>query len=275
MTFNKTYCGAVMRGAAAVYSLRPDGVLAGSYGYVNNSTSYYQVGLTGYYIKSANGNQAYQTIEGNYIILSEGWKKVGTMAIMQYSQSQAQALVNKIIKNNQIIISNNLLCARYANKLTSEQQQQVRDLQRRLQERNNALQSGGMTTNIQTSYPKGYSELAPYLDKLMNGESIGVATWVIVVIAATVVAALSTAAYFAYKSLAAQSEQDVKFSKQLTSTLTSKLTDAEYQQLLNETKGIVTKARIKQLISTYSSWLAYAAIGVGMYFVYRAIKNRK
>lgn len=275
MTFNKTYSGAVMRGSATVYSLRPDGVLAGTYVQLGNNTSYYQVGLTGYYITSAKGNQAYQTIDGNYIILSEGWEKVGTMAIMQYSQSQAQALVNTIIKNNQIIICNNLLCARYANKLTSQQQQQVRDLQNRLQERNIALQSGGLTTNIQTSYPQGYNELAPYLDKLMNKESIGVATWVIVVIAATVVAALSTAAYFAYKSLAAQSEQDVKFSKQLTATLTSKLTDAEYQQLLGETKGIVTKARIKQLISTYSSWLAYAAIGVGIYFVYRAIKNRK
>ena len=194
-------------------------------------------------------------------------------SITQYSQSQAQALVNKIIKNNEQIICNNLLCARYANKLTENQRAQVRELQHRLQARNNALQAGGLTKDVQTSYPAGYAEMSAYLDKLMAGEGVGVATWVVVVIAATVIAATATAAYFAYKSLADESEKDVKFSKDLTRTLTSKLTEEEYQQLLDETKGIVTKARIKQAVGSYGKVLTIAAFVVGGGLLYRWIKN--
>lgn len=275
MTFEATYSGAVMRGTGAVYTLRPDGKFAGTSAELDSSAVSYSVVLTGYVVVSAKGSKGYQTTSGHYIILSEGWEKVGVQPIMRYSQSQAQAIVNQIIKNNQIIACNNLICARYANLLTADQQAQVRELQNNLQARNNTLQSGGMLTDIKVSYPEGFSELAPYLDKLMAGEAVGVASWLVIVIAATVIASLSTAVYFACKYLASESERDVKFSKSLTAALTQKLTPEEYQQLLNETKGIATKTRIRQLISSNAGWFAWAAAFVGGYVAYRVLKNKK
>lgn len=228
------------------YVLRPDGRFASAW----VEDQYIRVILTGYTASSSSGNVGYQTTSGRFIILSEGWEYIGKSSIMQYSQRQAQALVNRIIKANKHIICNNLLCARYANKLTAQQQSKVRDLQTRLAERNNALQAGGVCTNVQVSYPDGYSEFEPYMDALMSGETIGMTTWAIVVIAAVVVASLSTAAYYMYQYYAQQAEQDVKFSDELTAILAERLTLEEYQQLMDETRGIVTKARIKQSLST-------------------------
>lgn len=278
MNFNATYQGKVYALAGGILYSFSDGVLKGVQVSANIDDNTYvnrhQVALTGYYVISKSGNVGWQTTSGEYIIMNEGWEYMGVVPIMKYSQKQAQALVNKIIKNNKIIIQNNLLCARYANKLTEDQKADVRQLQYRLQARDKALQAGQLTTDIQTSYPAGYAELSAYLDALMLGESIGIATWAVVVIACTVIAATATAAYFAYKSYADESEKDVKFSKELTSILTSKLTEEEYQQLLAETKGIVTKARIKQSISSYGNILWIAAIGVGGVLLYRWLQTK-
>ena len=271
MSFDITYQGAIMRGTGAIYELRSNGIFAGVATVGVNNT----VELTGYTETSARGNVHYQTTGGEWIFLADGWEKIGTRPVMQYSQSAAQALVDRIIKNNKQIICANLLCARYANKLTAEQRQQVRELQLRLQTRNDALQAGGLTANIQTSYPSGYAELSGYLDKLMLGESVGIATWAVVVIAATVLAATATAAYFAYKTLADESEQDVKFSKDLTASLVSKLTEEEYQQLLSETKGLLTKSKIKGLFRGASSIVTLAAYGLAGYVIYKLIKQRQ
>lgn len=273
MTFNVAYQGAVMRGTGTLYSLRPDGNFAGASIELDGNAVAHTVALTGYLQKSKKGNEHYQTTDGYWIYLPDNWEQVGTIAVMRYSQAQAQALVNKIIANNKIIISNNLLCARYANKLTSTQQAQVRTLQNRLQARNNALQAGGLTENIQTSYPQGFAEFEPYLDKLMSGGGVGIATWAVIVISCVVVAALSTAAYYAYKALADESAQDVKYSKELTAVLTSKLTEAEYQQLLNETQGIVTKSKIKSLVRSYSKWIAAGAVALGVYILTKTVRN--
>lgn len=278
MKFNVTYAGQVyaMTGGT-LYDFR-DGYFSGVSGSAYIDDSVYvdslRVALTGYYLESVRGNIGYQTKSGKYIILNEGWQHVGEVAIAQYSQTQAQALVNKIIKNNKLIISNNLLCARFADRLSEAEKSRVRELQTRLMSRNAALKDNGLTKDVQSSYPSGYAELSAYLDALMSGETIGVATWVVVVIAATVIAATATAAYFAYKSLAAESEQDVKYSKELTSILTSKLTEEEYQQLLDETKGIVTKARIRQALGSYWNALKWVALGVGALALYKIIKDK-
>lgn len=273
MNFDATYQGAVMRMQnGEMYTLREDGLFAfagASYDYV------VQVTLTGYTATGARGNIGYQTTYGEYIFLEDGWQKVGVRALAKYSQAQAQALVDKIIRNNKQILCNNLVCARFASKLTEEQQELVRDLQTRLNERNNALQSGGLCTAIESNYPAGYAESASYLDKLINREAIGVASWVVVVIAASVIAATATAAYFAYKEFAEESEQDIKYSKELMSVLASKLTEEEYQMLLNETKGIVTKARIKQAASSYSNALWIVAIICSSIFVYRTFTKKQ
>ena len=273
--FNVTYAGAVYRGTGFLYWIDDNGNFKSVGVSYNGQDLGYSVALTGYWVKSVKGSIGWQTTIGRYIILSENWEKVGVISINKYSQSRAQALVDKIIKNNIQIVQNNLVCARYANKFTAEQQELIRDLQRRADSRRNDLKDDGLCSNVQTSYPKGYADLSGYLDKLMHYESIGIATWAVVVIVATVIAATATAAYFAYKSLADESEKDVKFSKELTAILAEKLTPEEYQQLLDETKGIVTKSKIKQAIRTSANWLMYAAVAVGGFAIYRLIKQRK
>ena len=271
MNFDVTYCGAVYRLANGV-EYKYDGDFYGTA--IEGQIT--QVVLTGYYVKSNRGSVGYQTTNGKFVLLSDGWEKVGTRAIADYSQAQAQALVNKIIANGKIIIRGNLLCAKYANRFTEEQRAQIRGLQSRLQARNAALQAEGLTKDVRTGYPEEYAELSPYLDALMKGEAIGVATWVVVVVAATVIAAMATAAYFAYKYYADESERDAKFSKELTATLVEKLTPEEYEQLLNETKGLLTKSKIKQLVSTtfnVSKLWIWALAGVAFYQV--VIKNEK
>lgn len=266
MKFEPTYQGRVYSMTGGVL-YQYDGTLYGT-GIAELSV---RVALTGYSVTSKKGTVAYQTTSGYYIVLSEGWQQVGTAPIAQYSESQAQALVNKIIKNNKTIICNNLLCARYANRFSPDEQSQIRALQARLQARNESLQAGGLTTDVQTQYPAGYAELSAYLDALMAGEAIGVATWVVIVVACVVIAGMGTAAYFAYKSLADESEKDVKFSKELTATLVSKLTPEEYEQLKNETKGIVTKARIKQSLGSYWNIVKIIAIAFAGYTAYKMI----
>lgn len=236
--------------------------------------------LTGYAYYDGKWELYWQTTTGLcvYINTYDGtendWEIIKNFqSIPTIGQSQAQALVNKIIKNNETILRGNLLCARYASRFSEQQQTQIRDLQNRLTARNNALQAGGLTQNIRTGYPAEYAELSGYLDALMQGNAIGIATWVVVVIAATVIAATATAAYFAYKSLADESERDVKYSQELTQALVSKLTPEEYQQLLDETKGMLTKTKIKSLVSGGFGSLKWVAIAAGAYAIYKVIKQ--
>lgn len=230
--------------------------------------------LSGYYTYLGSEN-LYQSRSGVWVVPEEGgWKATTKLSPKTYSQTQAQALVDKIIKNNIAITQNNLVCARYASRFSPEQQQMIRVLQNRVVARENALKNEGLCTNVQTSYPRGYAELEPYLAALMNGEAIGLATWAICVIAASVVLTLSTAAYFAYRAFAKESENDVKYSKELTKTLTEKLTEEEYQQLLQETKGIVTKSRLKQAISSYGNIAKWALFGIAGFAIYKVIMNK-
>ena len=273
MSFDATYSGRVYSLVdGAVYTIRPDGRFAYAGAMTGSNT---RVALTGYTAVSPKGNLHYQTTGGGWIYLPDGWQQVGTVPVNQFSQTQAQALVNKIIKNNITIVQNNLVCARFANKFSSEQQQLIRDLQNRAEERKAQLQAGGLCTGVSTSYPKGYADLGAYLDALMAGEQIGIATWAIVVIAAVVVAATATAAYYTYRYFADESERDIQYSKQLMAVLQEKLTPEEYQQLLNETKNIVTKARIKRAAGSYWNVLKYAALAFAGYSVYQIIKSKR
>lgn len=280
MKFDVTYCGAVYRSGSTdcvLYSFSNGAFKGANAVAYDNNLIVRDVTLTGYYVKSDRGNIGYQTISGKYIIPSDGWAQVGTVALNKYSQAQAQRLVQKIIDNGKIIIRNNLLCAKYASKFTEDERAEIRGLQSRLQKRNAALADEGLTKDVRTGYPEEYAELSPYLDALMKGESVGVATWVVVVIAATVLAATATAAYFAYKYYAEESERDVKFSKELTATLVSKLTPEEYEQLKQETKGLLTKSKIKQLVSTtfnVSKLWIWGLAGVAFYQIFVKTKQQ-
>lgn len=271
--FNKDLAGVPFVGINEYASVADNALIVYSNDSSNNGRYAY---LTGWYC--TDGDVTYlQTTINNVWLVNVGntpdWKRTTNIKPKTYSQTQAQYLVNKIMRNNMLILQNNLLCARYAERFTAAEQQQIRELQKRLQARNSALQAEGLLTIKESNYPAGYGDFEPYLAKLMNGEKIGVATWVIIVIAATVIAGLGTAAYFAYKSIADESERDVKFSKELTRTLTEKLTPEEYEQLKQETKGIVTRARINQALGSYGNVIKIAALAFAGYTLYKTIKN--
>lgn len=236
--------------------------------------------LTGYYVEYSSTNYRLQTTSGLWIMLlpDKAWNvQQGVYTLPDYSVSQAQACVNKIMRNNKIIIQHNILCARYAAKLTDEQAKQLRGLQERLQARNAAIKDNNMCEDVYDSFPSGYVYLQQYLVDFMDsnrGVGIAVSTIIYIAIAATVIAGLGTAAYFMYRDYADESERDVKYSEELTKALTEKLTEEEYQQLLNETKGIVTKSRIKSSLGSYGKVLLFGGIAAASIFVYRYISKK-
>lgn len=273
MRFDATYQGKVMRlHNGVVYQQRADGRFAAAYAAVDRIT---QVTLTGYTAVSPLGNTHYQTTSGGWIYLPDGWEEIGTVAVARYSDSAAQALVDKIMRNNTKIVRCNLLCARYASRFSEQEQVAIRDLQNRVIARNEALQADGLTDKRKTGYPAEYAELSGYLDALMKGEAIGIAvsTWIVIVVACAIVVGAGTAAYFAYKSLADESERDVKYSEELTRSLVEKLTPEEYQQLLDETKGMLTKTKIKSLVSGGFGAIKWIAAAAGAYVIYKVIKQ--
>ena len=213
------------------------------------STGYYYV-LDEYYY--------FQTTTGLWVLYNKNnpmWSyRQGAAKVRTYTQTQAQAMVQKIINANVRITENNLICARYANKFTTSEKKQIRELQLRVKERNEALKNDGLlVTKSGNGYTSTeYAQFEPYLNSLMSDGSIGISEWVVIVIVVTALAAAGTAVYYAYQHYADQAAEDVKFSDELTATLRAKLTDEEYQQLLDETRGIVTWSRIKQTFSTGS-----------------------
>ena len=246
----------------------------------SGGTEPYSYILTGWVdVDYIGGNTYYQTTSGVWITEDTGFS-IGNHVSAAYN---GQKLINKIIKNNQTILERNLFCARYANKLTASERDLLYQLQARLQERNNALLNKELIQQAYTSYPAGYANEASYLEQFMNnGGKVGVvlSTTAVIVISAVVVASLSAAAYFAYKAFYNESEDDVKYSEELTQTLMAKLTPEEWEQLKNETQGIVTKARIKQSLGTSSSLIGIVGWGFAAFAAYKFImpffnKNKK
>ena len=276
MKYNQKYIGKYysLQGGE-VYYYNKQGRLASTGAY---TTSTVVVLLTGYYVVTDRGAVMYQTTGGGFIDLADGWIESGTGVVPTRTRTAAQILVNTIIKNNKHILNNNLLCARYQDKLTDSQKDKLYELQKRLQRRNSALQAEGVLGNIETSYPRGYvawqNDLEQFMQSYTSGVGVVLTTTAVIVISAIVMASMGTAAYFAFKAYASESADDVKYSDELTKILTSKLTEEEYEQLKTETEGIVTKARIKASIGGATGLLKYGIVGAGIAaIIYTIVKN--
>lgn len=280
MKFNSKYAGQyyTLQGGE-VYVLRGDGrfAYAGA-----NTASNIIVQLTGYY-KQGTSSVMYQTTQDGWIKLSDGWQNTGYAPIRQYTAKDAEYYVNQVIRNNAHILENNLFCARFASKLNDDEQYELYRLQSALQARNERIVNDGLCTDIKVSSPPGYSKLDGYLNQFMqayaNGAEINgvgvISTTAIIVVSCIVVSSLATAAYFAYKAFAAESEKDVKYSDELTKTLLNKLTPEEYEQLKRETNGIVTKTRLSSRFSGAFGLLKWGAVIAGGLLVYKYIKDKK
>ena len=240
--------------------------------------------LTGFYQQNETTGQSWWQIESNpYYGVTRSMNSDFHWTLYDepyqtHTVADAQKFVDGIIRNNKHIYENNLLCAHYKNKFTKAQQQQIIALQQRLEKRNKSLQenSGVLFNKISTSYPKGYINFYDDLKALTSGyDTIGavVSTTALIVIGAIVLASAGTAAYFAYKAYYAESVQDVKYSDELTKILQSKLTQDEYEQLTQETAGLITKAKIQQRLDSFGGTAkTLLAVSLGIALAYGAYK---
>lgn len=258
----------------------------GRYAYAGaESGKMVQVQLTGYYVID-NGNTLYQTTSGGFVNLTDGWKFVMHAPLRYYSAKDTQYYINKIIKANKQILQNNLFCATFADKLNAEEQFMLYQLQRRLEGRNNQLIGDGFCTDLKVSTPPGYALLSENLTLFISAYESGISglpkgtigaaiTTTTIVVAAVIIASLATAAYFAYKYVASEAEKDVEFSEELTKKLMAKLTPEEYEQLKEETKGIVTKSKIAAQFGGAASLLKWLVVGAAGLIIYKTFKDRR
>lgn len=260
------------------YELRPNGSFGGN----GIQEVMVRVQTTGYYrISTLSGDVMLQTTSGEYIDPTEGWNNVGYSPLRSYSQKDADFYLKKIIKNNARILENNLLCARFVDKLSEREKSDLYVLQLSLESRNSSLINDGYIQDAKASYPPGYSLLNNQLQSFMqtygtspvSGVGVVISTGTIIV-SAIVIASLATAAYFAFKAMYRESEEDVKYSDELTQTLLAKLTPEEYEALMRETQGIVTKAKLFARFSNVTGIIKWGLIGFAGYTIYRTIKDR-
>jgi len=232
--------------------------------------------LTGYYVLNPYFNYYfYQTVEGGMFWLemyADRWANIGKVVLTIPVDFEIKNVdyLNGTLANNARIYENQLFCAFAAiklagrGKLTQKEFNTLSTLQTRLEERNNTVLTSGFATNIQESYPEGYINLKQYLkdfskidiSKLPN---IGSLTGYIIVAAVTIVA-MATVAYFLWKKLYDESKQDVKFSDDLTKVLKSKLTEEEWNQLVKETAGMITKTKINEKVKSVGNMTATLAV---------------
>lgn len=270
MIFSKISAGRIVVATKGYILDRNTMVLSGESGVLKEVT------LTGWYT-TVQGLSYYQTTDilFQYVTLLDNNNKPVQYDSNGNSNSyDAQALVNGIIKNNKRILENNLICARFAYKLSETQRDLLYNLQSRLEIRDNALLNNQLISKAEISYPKGYQNESSYLKKFMDdGGKVGLVLsgTATIVVSAIVLASVGTAAYFAYQAYFDESMDDVKFSDELTATLADKLTPEELQMLKDETAGIVTKARLKSSIGSFGSILKWAAYGFAAYTIYKLI----
>lgn len=231
---------------------------------VDQNEAYTQIILTGWYLAITAGNY-YQTTGGEYYKYDAEQAEKGYLGrtTVNASVGTAQTYINGVIAANKTILENNLLCARFAAKLTSDERYTLYQLQRRLTRRDTALRRDGFCQQQTQSYPRGYSNLNGYLVDFMDDPKLaGIgSTTLFIVVSAVVVASLGAAAYFAYRAYYEQAIKDVKYSDELTATLRAKLTDDEYRQLEQETAGMITKATIAAKTQSAFGWAKYVALG--------------
>lgn len=268
ITFLPEYAGArwlAIRNAACV------SITSNTGEQINIQAGYYVVG-TGRYTWD-DTNIYVETTTGYWAVINEQNPDFVGNGKDTKTSAQAQNLVNNLLKTNMRILENNLFCARFSQYLSATEKQNVAILQHNLEVRNAAIMDTDVFSALEQSSPEGYSELQPYLDQLCSQNKIGVVvtTTVALIVTAIVVASLSTAAYYAFSYYAEQATKDLKYSDKLTKTLTEKLTEEEYEQLMTETKGLVSKAAITSKLSGSFSWLKYLAYGAAAYLIYKTV----
>lgn len=259
------------------YKLRADGKFAGISIAIDNTQVKKTCTLTGYYV-SRDAGEMCLTDCGFWILPSE-WQPTNKKgSVKEYTDADANRLLAEIIRNNKIILQNNLICARFSKYLTTPEKETVAILQQNLETRNSQLKNSNLVTSVEVAEPKGVANYATYLNTLMQDYDSGklgiaVSTIVTIVVGVIAIAGIGTIVYFNYQQAYNESALDVKYSDELLEKLKSKLTDEEYQQLEKETQGMITKAYFKGTGSGVTGLLKWALIAVGGYVAYTTVKK--
>ena len=234
------------------------------------------VTLTGWY----DGWMYYIIEYPGYFINIDHWEHLGYSA--QVSPTKAQNIVNKLLKNNQIIFENNLLAARFANRMNLSEKNTLYGLQKRLEQRDSQLREADVFSSLGEARIMGYANYQNYLDNFTSSYNSGVglviSTTTAIITVAVVVASLSTAAYFAFKALYEESVKDVELSKKMLQTLAKyNISDEDLRIIEQETQGIVNRAVFMEKINTtfgnIKNILLYGALGYVGYQLYKKYKK--
>lgn len=244
MQFNSQYSGTRWKATVNGAVIQTTG-----YGYTVSAGTV--VTLTGW------NDGTFYDIEENpgYYIYIQNWEQVNIAT--PKTQAQAQSLINKLLKNNQYIFENNLLLSRYANRLNLSEKNTLYGLQKRLEERDNMLREADVFSQMQEARIMGYSNYESYLNQFMSshkqGVGIVISTTTAIIIGVTVIASLSTAAYFAFKAAYEESKQDVELSRKMLQIFEKyQMTEEDIATIQQETQGIVTK---RVLMEKINNWL--------------------
>lgn len=233
--------------------------------------------LTGWY----EPNHFYVLEYPNYYIDLNGWNIYGDAP--KKTQREAQAMINKLLSNNQYIYENNLLLARFSNRLSATERERIKILQGRLEEREYLLRNAEVFSSLGEAQIRGYSNYYTYLKNLCEfkynpGIGIVISTTAAIIIGVVVIASLAAAAYYAFENAYKESVQDVKLSKKMLEVFEKyKMTDEDVAIIQKETQGIVTKATLMQKIKTgassYKNIIIIAALAFAGYTLYKNYKK--
>ena len=267
LSYNRDFCGVTIR-TQNVYTMH--GILNR---FVASSTGQnFTCTLSGFYFSGQSGLWM-QTTDSEWVLNTES-EFIG-QSTYQITIEDAQKIIDTITANDKRIYENNLICARFADRLTDEQRNQLTLLQGRLSLRDTAIRLNTNLRDKKESYPQGYIEFYDRLQQITGGVGIVISTTAMIIISAVVLAGMATAVYFAFRSWCNESIRDVKYSDELTKTLLEKLTPEEYARLKKETGGMITKAKLSGRFAGASGLFKWVLIGVGCGFLYNSYKKRK
>ena len=195
------------------------------------------------------------------------------------SLSDLEKLINQIVMNNQNIVVNNLLCARLITLIESKGKvvsddikNGVRDLQTRVNERDQQLAKNEYLTGRKVGTPKGASLYSADLSRLM-GANVGLvltmSVTTIILISALVTAIIGTLLYYAFADSGKMSLNDFKQSQKFLDVLAKmspedrQIVEKEMSKALNYGYKIGGNTNLKNI--------GILAAGAGVFFLARPI----
>ena len=190
------------------------------------------------------------------------------------STRSAQADLNELISNHQVILENNLLCARMikiaeSNNITIPKnlRNQLYDLQIRLQDRNLELKSLPDVTQYEEAVSPNFSQYNGVLKEFMSNPKIGlvISTTVAIIVMAVIFVLAGSTTWLVIRTLADRSKEDIKYSDSLTNELKKYLPEPVYNQLIKENEknaNQFARAANRGSISSTIKTVGYGLAGI-------------